>query len=53
MCEQCIAIDKVIKRFRQVQRTIIDPLTIDRAKEAIADLEAKKAALRSNDPDQS
>jgi hypothetical protein len=49
MCEKCVAIDKAIERFRQVQRSSMDQPTIDRAKEAITELEAKKAELHPND----
>ena len=45
MCDKCIDIDKAIERFRQVQRTILDQRTVDRAKEMVAELEAKKDAL--------
>ena len=45
MCDKCIDIDKAIERFRQVQRTILDQLTVDRAKAMVAELEARKAAL--------
>jgi hypothetical protein len=45
MCEMCIEIDRTIERFRQVERSISDDLTIDRAKETIHELETKKAEL--------
>jgi hypothetical protein len=45
MCQKCIEVDKTIERFRQVKRSISDQLTVERAHEVIADLEAKKAAL--------
>jgi hypothetical protein len=45
MCEKCVEIDKAIERFRQVSWSICDQLTVERAKEVIADLEAKKATL--------
>jgi len=38
-------IDKTIERYRQIKRSIMDQLTVDRAKELIAELEARKAAL--------
>jgi hypothetical protein len=41
MCEKCVEIDKTIERYR----VIILSITIDRAKELIADLEAKKVDL--------
>jgi hypothetical protein len=45
MCEKCVEIDKNIERYRRIQRTIGDQVTIDRTKELIADLVAQKAAL--------
>lgn len=49
MCDKCIELDRAIERFRQVQRTIMDQVTVDRAKEAITELEAKKAELHPDD----
>lgn len=45
MCEKCDEIDRKIERYRRIQRTILDQVTVDRAKELIAELEAQKAAL--------
>ena len=45
MCEKCNNIDKTIERYRRILLAIGDQLTIDRTKEMIADLEARKAAL--------
>jgi hypothetical protein len=45
MCEKCVEIDKTIERYRQIKRSIMDQLTVDRTKELIDDLEAQKAAL--------
>jgi hypothetical protein len=45
MCGKCLEIDKTIERFRQVKQSISDQLTVERAQEVIADLEAKKVAL--------
>ena len=45
MCEKCVEIDKNIERYRLIQRTIADQVTVDRAKELIAELVAQKAAL--------
>ena len=45
MCEKRVEIDKTIERYRQIERSIMDQLTVDRTKELIADLEAQKAAL--------
>jgi hypothetical protein len=45
MCEKCIEIDRTIERYRNLQRTILDQVTVARAKELIAELQAEKAAL--------
>ncbi len=45
MCEKCVEIDKAIDRYRNIQRSIGDQVTVDRTKELIADLEAQKVAL--------
>ena len=45
MCEKCEQIDKRIARYQRVLLSIGDQVTIDRAKELIADLKAQKVAL--------
>ena len=45
MCEKCEEIDKRIARYQRVLLSIGDQVTIDRAKELIADLKAQKVAL--------
>ena len=45
MCDKCDEIDKTIERYRQIKRSILDQITVERAKELIAELEAQKAAL--------
>jgi hypothetical protein len=45
MCEKCVEIDRVIERYRQLQRTILDQVTVDRAKSLIIELRAQKIAL--------
>lgn len=45
MCEKCVEIDKAIARYQRILLSIFDQLTMDRIKESIADLKAKKAAL--------
>jgi hypothetical protein len=50
MCEKCVEIDKNIERYRRIQRTIADQVTIDQTKDLIAELVAQKTALH---PDQS
>ena len=50
MCEKCVELDEKIERYRRITLSIVDPVTIDRAKELIADMEAQKIALH---PEQS
>ena len=45
MCEKCREIDKTIERYRRILLAIGDQVTIDRTREAIADLEAQKVVL--------
>jgi hypothetical protein len=45
MCEKCVEINEKIEHYRLIQRSIMDQLTVDHAKELIAELEAQKAAL--------
>jgi hypothetical protein len=45
MCEKCVEIDKTIERYRRILLAISDPITIDRTKDLIADLQAQKAAF--------
>jgi|GEM_PF-2503843 len=45
MCEQCVEIDQTIERYRRITRSINDNLTLERAEELIADLEARKIEL--------
>lgn len=45
MCEKCEEIDKTIARYQRILLLIGDQVTVDRTKELIADLEARKAAL--------
>jgi hypothetical protein len=45
MCEKCVEIDKTIERYRAIIVSIGDPITVDRARELIADLEAQKVGL--------
>jgi len=49
MCEKCVEIDERIERYRRVLLSIGDQVTVDRARELIADLEAQKIVLH---PDQ-
>jgi hypothetical protein len=51
MCEQCVEIDQMIERYRRITKAINDSLTVERAKELIADLKAKKAALHPEQPE--
>jgi hypothetical protein len=45
MCDKCLYIDKAIHKFSEVARQGFDPLTTDRMKAAIAEMEQRKAAL--------
>jgi hypothetical protein len=45
MCEKCVEIDKKIKRYRDVLRSITDQRTVDGAQALIADLVGQQAAL--------
>jgi hypothetical protein len=45
MCEKCIEIDKAIDGYRHVVQSILDPITVERAKQQIADLEKRKNTL--------
>jgi len=45
MCEKCVEIDERIERYRRLLLAIGDEITVQRAKELIADLEAQKIAL--------
>jgi hypothetical protein len=45
MCEKCSEIDKSIERYQRILLSISDQVTVDRAKELIAELQAQKAAL--------
>jgi hypothetical protein len=49
MCEKCSTINKTIERFRQIRRSISDQLTVERARQVIADLEEQKAVLHVGD----
>lgn len=49
MCEKCAEIDNRIERYRRLLTGVADQVTVDRAKELIADLESQKVALH---PDQ-
>jgi hypothetical protein len=50
MCEKCVEIDKTIERYRRILLSIGDQLTVDRTKELIAELQAKKDALHPEQP---
>ena len=45
MCDKCDELDKTIERYRRILLSIGDQVTVDRTKELIAELQAKKAAL--------
>ena len=50
MCERCVEIDKAIERYRRILLSIGDQITVDRTKELIAELQAKKDALHPEQP---
>jgi hypothetical protein len=45
MCDKCVELDKTIERYLRILLSIGDQVTVDRTKELIAELQAKKAAL--------
>lgn len=45
MCEKCVELDRKIVRYRELLRRILDQVTIDRANELIAEMEAQKARV--------
>lgn len=47
MGEKCVEIDTTIERYRKIMSSIDDQLTLDRAKQLIAELQAQKASLHS------
>lgn len=51
MCEKCVEIDKTIVRYQRILLSIGDPVTVDRTKELIADLQAQEVALHPEPPE--
>jgi hypothetical protein len=45
MCAKCVEIDKAIAQYLRISKQGLDPLTTSRIKEAIAEMERRKAAL--------
>jgi hypothetical protein len=45
MCDKCVEIDKRIEHYRDIAARLLDPLTIERIAELIAELVAEKALL--------
>jgi hypothetical protein len=45
MCQQCAVLKDRIDRFRRAVNHRFDPVTTERLKEALAELERQKAAL--------
>jgi hypothetical protein len=45
MCEQCVEINRTIERYRQVQLSISDELTVDRARAVITEFESRKSEI--------
>lgn len=52
MCEKCVEIDDGIERYRRLLLSIADKVTVNRAREVIADLEAQKVALHPEPEEQ-
>jgi len=51
MCEKCVEINKTIVRYQRILLSIGDPVTVDRTKELIADLQAQEVALHPEPPE--
>jgi hypothetical protein len=54
MCQSCVEIDKKIERYRRLQRSITDQLTIETIEKLMAGLFAQKDSLhpeRGGSPD--
>jgi uncharacterized protein YmfQ (DUF2313 family) len=51
MCEKCVEIDKTIERYQRILLSVGDQVTVDRTKELIAELQAKKDALHPEQAD--
>ena len=45
MCEKCEKIDRIIRRYRWIQRRILDRMTIDGTQKLIEQLEAERRGL--------
>lgn len=45
MCAECVELDKNIAQYVRISNQGLDPLTTTRIKEAIAEMERRKAAL--------
>jgi hypothetical protein len=48
MCDQCERLQDAISHYRQFLKQRFDPLTEERIKSVIADLERRRAALHSS-----
>ena len=49
MCEKCTELDKKIAHFRQFTRAAFDPLTTDRIKRLIDDLQQQRDTMHLSD----
>jgi hypothetical protein len=47
MCEKSDDLDKAIAQYRRIGKQGFDPLTYDRIKEAVAEMERRKVAVHS------
>ena len=45
MCEKCEQLAEKIARYRQIVEQALDPLTTDRIRDLIGELEQRKAAM--------
>jgi hypothetical protein len=50
MCDKCTEIDNTVERYRRILLAISDQVTVDRTKELIGELEARKVALHPDPP---
>jgi hypothetical protein len=50
MYDKCTEIDDTIERYRRILLAIGDQVTVERTKELIGELEARKAALHPDPP---
>jgi len=49
MCEECEKVQRKITRYRQFLKQRFDPLTEERMKQLVADLERRKKAMHQGE----